>query len=90
MNYVTEHKKLDLANQILKFQLTDFKSTKTYISLAVLLFSGIYFLEDLYIDLVVEDAGDDWVSYIDQDTGEEIRNAGNSQELHESRRKREI
>lgn len=40
-------------------------------------------------DLVVEDAGDDWVSYIDQDTGEEIRNAGNSQELHDSRRKRE-
>jgi hypothetical protein len=41
-------------------------------------------------DLTVEDAGEDWVSYKEEDTGEVIRNEGNSQELHDSRRKREV
>lgn len=40
-------------------------------------------------DLTVEDAGEDWVSYKEEDTGEVVRNEGNSQELHDSRRRRE-
>ena len=47
--------------------------------------------EHLYIpqimpkDLVVIDAGDDFVEYEDQDTGEVIRNQGNSQEIFDGR-----
>ena len=47
--------------------------------------------EHLYIpqlmpkDMVVTDAGDDFVEYEDQDTGEVIRNQGNSQEIFEGR-----
>ena len=47
--------------------------------------------EHLYIpqimpkDLVVVDAGDDFVEYEDQDTGEVIRNQGNSQEIFDGR-----
>jgi hypothetical protein len=49
--------------------------------------------EHLYIpqimpkDLVVVDAGDDFVEYEDQDTGELIRNQGNSQEIFAGRMK---
>jgi len=47
--------------------------------------------EHLYIpqvmpkDFVVTDAGDDFVEYEDQDTGEVIRNQGNSQEIFAGR-----
>jgi len=47
--------------------------------------------EHLYIpqlmpkDMVVTDAGDNFVEYEDQDTGEVIRNQGNSQEIFEGR-----
>jgi hypothetical protein len=38
-------------------------------------------------DLEVQDAGDDWVEYLDKDTGEVIRNHGNSRALFEGRMK---
>ena len=47
--------------------------------------------EHLYIpqimpkDLVVHDAGDDFVEYEDQDTGEIIKNMGNSQAIFDGR-----
>ena len=48
-------------------------------------------IEHLYIpqvmpkDLVVVDAGDDFVEYEDQDTGEIIRNDNNSQAIYDRR-----
>lgn len=38
-------------------------------------------------DLSVHDAGDGWVDYMDEDTGEIIRNQGNSHEMHMGRRR---
>lgn len=38
-------------------------------------------------DLSVHDAGDGWVDYMDEDTGEIIRNQGNSHEIHMGRRR---
>jgi len=38
-------------------------------------------------DLEVYDTGEDWVEYLDRDTGEIVRNYGNSRELYEDRRK---
>lgn len=46
--------RLDLSKQILLFKVSDLKSTKSYVSIMVLVFSGIFFLHDLYIDIVVE------------------------------------
>jgi hypothetical protein len=36
-------------------------------------------------DLEVHDTGDDWVEYMDKDTGEVIRNFGNSRDMYEGR-----
>ena len=38
-------------------------------------------------DLSVHDAGDGWVDYMDEDTGEIIRNQANSHEMHMGRRR---
>ena len=49
-----ERKKLDLANKIVNFKVSDITKTKSYISLTVLVFSMWFFIDDLYIDVVVE------------------------------------
>ena len=54
MKIETKPKKLDLANQILKFHPSDVKNTKSYISLFVLVFAGLFFLQDIYVDIVIE------------------------------------
>jgi DNA-binding CsgD family transcriptional regulator len=50
----TEQKKLDLASQIVKFKLSDITKTKSCVSIAVLIFSVWFFINDLYIDVVIE------------------------------------
>jgi hypothetical protein len=37
-------------------------------------------------DLELHDTGDDWVEYMDRDTGEVVRNYGNSRMMHNDRR----
>ena len=54
MSTNNERKKLDLANQIVNFKISDITNTKAYVSIAVLLFSICFFINDLYIDVVVE------------------------------------
>jgi hypothetical protein len=39
-------------------------------------------------DLELRDTGEDWVEYMDTDTGEIVRNYGNSVELYNSRNMR--
>jgi DNA-binding CsgD family transcriptional regulator len=47
-------KKLDLANQIVKFKISNITKMKSYLSISVLVFSIWFFIDDLYIDVVVE------------------------------------
>ncbi len=49
-----QQKRLDTVNKIASFQLSDIAKTKSYISIAVLIFSICFFFDDLYVDVVVE------------------------------------
>ena len=50
----TTPKKLDLANKIVEFKVSDITKTKSYVSIIVLVFSVGFFANDLYIDVAVE------------------------------------
>ena len=47
-------KKLDLVSQIIKFQFTEASNKQGYLSIIVLVVSALYFMEDLYVDLIIE------------------------------------
>jgi len=54
MKTASDNKTLDIANEIVSFQLSDLAKTKSFISIGVLVFSMCFFLDDLYVDVVIE------------------------------------
>ncbi len=46
-------KKIDLVSQIINFRFAELSNKQGYLSIIVLIVSAIYFIEDLYVDLVI-------------------------------------
>ena len=53
----TRTKSLDLATSITQFRLADLRDNRSYLALAVLVIAVLFFSQDLYVDLIIEDKG---------------------------------
>lgn len=49
--------KLDLISHIVKFRLRELKQSRSYLAVVVLMSAAIFFIQDIYIDIVVEEKG---------------------------------
>tara|TARA_R110002096_G_scaffold17305_2_gene60061 strand:- start:1227 stop:1766 length:540 start_codon:yes stop_codon:yes gene_type:complete len=49
-----EQNNLEITKEIVNFKISSITNTKSYISIVVLIFSTVFFINDLYIDVVVE------------------------------------
>ena len=53
----TQTSRLDLISHIVRFRLSELRQSRSYVALIVLLCAAIFFSQDIYIDIVVEDKG---------------------------------
>lgn len=49
-----EPSKLDLISQIIRFRIADLQQRKSYLAFIVLMIAGIYFIQDIYVDIFVD------------------------------------
>lgn len=52
-----QHGRLELISQIVKFRVAELKKSKTYVAVLVLMVAAIFFVHDIYVDVVVEGVG---------------------------------
>ena len=54
---IQDGSKLDLISHIVKFRLHELKQSRSYLAVIVLLSAAIFFVQDIYIDVAVEEKG---------------------------------